>query len=68
MQFAALEDDEVVELLKVIGNHPKKYKLAPNNCLFLFVNVPRNPDAEAQVEFLTELISLIDPLIEAVGT
>jgi len=67
LQFAKLDDSEVSKMLNVINDQPKKYKLAPNNSLILFVDVPKNPEPEQQEIFLSTIIKLLDPLEEALG-
>lgn len=64
IRFSVLPTSQAEHLMKVVARQPKRYKLAPDNRLLMFHEVPERPNLAEQDAMLAALSALVDPLAE----
>ena len=67
LKFGTLNEAQIDAILDAVRTHPDKYRLTPDGKLFLYAQTFAQPAPAQQDQMIAELVTLVDPLAEAIS-
>jgi transcription-repair coupling factor (superfamily II helicase) len=67
LKFGTLNEAQIDTILDAVRTHPDKYRLTPDGKLYLYAQTFAQPAPAQQDQMIAELVTLVDPLAEAIS-